>query len=133
MEATDPRGLRRDAPLLDAWLRSQEPDAGVFSPSPATSTRTEPRSGDVVAGDRPPLRRSRLDVPRRRRPRRRRGAGLAEPVGRDDMCCFSVGGSTHGNQALALAIARPGDRVIVGRTLHRSMLLALVLAGLVPV
>lgn len=50
-----------------------------------------------------------------------------------DMCRFSVGGSTHGNQALALAVARPGERVVVARTLHRSMLLGLVLAGLEPV
>jgi lysine decarboxylase len=48
-------------------------------------------------------------------------------------CRFSVGGSTHGNQALALAVARPGDSVIVSRTLHRSLLLGFVLAGLVPV
>ena len=50
-----------------------------------------------------------------------------------DLCRFSVGGSTHGNQALALAVGRPGDRVVVARTLHRSMLLGLVLAGLEPV
>jgi lysine decarboxylase len=50
-----------------------------------------------------------------------------------DACRFSVGGSTHGNQALALAVARPGDAVVVSRTLHRSLLLGLVLAGLVPV
>ena len=50
-----------------------------------------------------------------------------------ELCRFSVGGSTHGNQALALAVGRPGDRVVVARTLHRSMLLGLVLAGLVPV
>ena len=37
---------------------------------------------------------------------------------------ISVGGSTHGNQALALALLRPGDEVIVTRTLHRSLLLA---------
>lgn len=46
---------------------------------------------------------------------------------------FSVGGSTHGNQTLALAVARPGDEVVVSRTLHRSLLLGLVLAGLSPV
>ena len=50
-----------------------------------------------------------------------------------DWCRFSVAGSTHGNQALALAVGRPGDEVIVSRTLHRSLLLGLVLAGLHPV
>lgn len=50
-----------------------------------------------------------------------------------DVCRFSVGGSTHGNQALALAVAQPGARVVVSRSLHRSLLLGLVLAGLEPV
>src|SRR6478752_4995816 len=47
-----------------------------------------------------------------------------------DLCRFSVAGSTHGNQSLALAAARPGDRVAVARTLHKSMFGGLVLAGL---
>jgi lysine decarboxylase len=50
-----------------------------------------------------------------------------------DICRFSVGGSTHCNQALTLALGRPGDQVVVSRTLHRSVLLGLVLAGLEPV
>jgi lysine decarboxylase len=50
-----------------------------------------------------------------------------------DWCRFSVGGSTHGNQALALAVGAPGDTVVVDRTSHRSVLLGLVLAGLRPV
>ena len=41
--------------------------------------------------------------------------------------------STHGNQALALAVGSPGQEVIVTRCLHRSLLLGLVLAGLRPV
>ena len=50
-----------------------------------------------------------------------------------DWCRFSVAGSTHGNQALALAVGAPGQKVIINRTLHRSLLLGLVLAGLQPV
>jgi lysine decarboxylase len=50
-----------------------------------------------------------------------------------DLCRFSAGGSTHCNQALALSVGVPGDRVVVSRTLHRSLLLGLVLAGLEPV
>jgi lysine decarboxylase len=50
-----------------------------------------------------------------------------------DWCRFSVAGSTHGNQALALAAGTPGQEVIVTRCLHRSLLLGLVLAGLRPV
>jgi arginine decarboxylase len=44
-----------------------------------------------------------------------------------------LAGSTHGNQALALAVGSPGQKVIINRTLHRSLLLGLVLAGLQPV
>jgi lysine decarboxylase len=44
-----------------------------------------------------------------------------------------VAGSTHGNQALALAVGSPGQEVVVTRCLHRSLLLGLVLAGLRPV
>jgi arginine decarboxylase len=47
-------------------------------------------------------------------------------------CRFSVGGSTHGNQALALAVGAPGDVVVATRAVHRSLLLGFVLAGLTP-
>jgi lysine decarboxylase len=42
-------------------------------------------------------------------------------------------GATHANQAVALAVANDGDRVIVSRTLHGALLLGLVLAGPTPV
>ena len=50
-----------------------------------------------------------------------------------DWCRFSVAGSTHGNQAFCLALGQPGQEVIITRTVHRSLLLGLVLAGLRPV
>ena len=50
-----------------------------------------------------------------------------------DWCRFSVAGSTHGNQALALAAGQPGQPIVVTRALHRSLLLGMVLAGLDPV
>jgi arginine decarboxylase len=50
-----------------------------------------------------------------------------------DWCRFSVAGSTHGNQALALAVASPDDEVVTTRAVHRSLLLGFVLAGLRPV
>ncbi len=50
-----------------------------------------------------------------------------------DWCGFSVQGSTHGNEAIALTVGRPGDKVIVARTLHKSLFFGLVLAGLVPI
>ena len=48
-------------------------------------------------------------------------------------CRFCTNGSTQGNQTLALAAARPGDRVIVSRNLHKSLLSGFVLTGLEPV
>jgi arginine decarboxylase len=126
---TDPRGLRADAPLLDAWLRFQE-----SAPTPFTIPGHKQRHdlvGDVVAGDVPLY--AGLDT-------MKLSAGLlAEAESRAarlwgaDVCRFSTGGATHANQAVALAVADDGDTVVVSRTLHRSMLLGLVLAGLTPV
>lgn len=50
-----------------------------------------------------------------------------------DWCGFSVQGSTHGNEAICLSVGKPGDKVIVARTIHKSLFFGLVLAGLVPV
>jgi len=61
-----------------------------------------------------------------------RAERLAARLWGADACRFSVAGSTHGNQAFALAVGRPGDRVIVARTLHKSLFAGLVLAGLHP-
>ncbi|MEI4270572.1 aminotransferase class V-fold PLP-dependent enzyme [Klenkia sp. LSe6-5] len=126
---TDPRGLRGDAPLLDAWLSFREQ-----APTPFTIPGHKQRHdlvGDVVAGDFPLY--GGLDTVKLA------GGLLADAEARAaalwgaDVCRFSTGGATHANQAVALALGRPGDRVVVSRTLHRSLLLGLVLAGLVPV
>ena len=62
-----------------------------------------------------------------------RAEALAARLWGADICRFSVAGSTHGNQALALSAAAPGARVVVARTLHKSLFAGLVLAGLEPV
>ncbi|MDX6534243.1 MAG: arginine decarboxylase [Gaiellales bacterium] len=62
-----------------------------------------------------------------------RAERLAARLWGGDWCRFSVAGSTHGNQSLALAVARPGESVVVARTLHKSLFAGLVLAGLDPV
>lgn len=46
---------------------------------------------------------------------------------------FSSGGSTHCNQAIALAIATPGKKIAISRTSHRSLLSAIVLTGMEPI
>ena len=126
---TDPRALRGDAPLLDAWLRFHEEPPTPFT-IPGHKQRRD-LVGDVVAGDVPLY--AGLDTMKLTRGVLADAEQRAGRLWGAELCRFSVGGSTHGNQALALAVGRPGDRVVVARTLHRSMLLGLVLAGLVPV
>ena len=62
-----------------------------------------------------------------------RAERLAGELWGADWCGFSVQGSSHGNMTLALTVGAPGDRVIVARTLHKSLFSGLVLAGLEPV
>ncbi|MBS1693983.1 MAG: decarboxylase [Actinobacteria bacterium] len=137
---TDPRGLRSDAPLLDAWLRFHEQ-----APTPFTIPGHKQRHdlvGDVVAGDVPLY--AGLDTMKLSRGVLAEAEARAARLWGADTCRFSVGGATHANQALALALAdtsyapagsgaSQNGTVVVSRTLHRSMLLGLVLAGLDPV
>src|ERR1700691_3832367 len=129
----DPLGLAADAPLLAGWLRfTAQAEAGELNPmSVPGHKQRQDLVGAVVAGDAPlyggvaPIKHAdTLRIDAEARAARLWGA---------DWCRFSVAGSTHGNQALALAVGQPGDEVIVSRTLHRSLLLGLVLAGLHPV
>lgn len=126
---TDPRGLRRDAPLLDAWLRFAE-----NPPTPFTIPGHKQRRdlvGDVVAGDVPLY--AGLDTMKLSNGVLARAQARAADLWGVDFCRFSTGGSTHANQAVALSVAGDGDTVVVSRTLHRSLLIGLVLAGLTPV
>jgi arginine decarboxylase len=122
-----------DAPLLRAWVDAQRrlrSDRLRTFTTPGHKQRTD-LVGDLVAGDLPlygglaPIRTA--DALLREAEER-----TAERSGAD-WCRYSVGGSTHGNQALTLAVGSPGDTVVVDRTCHRSLLLGLVLAGLRPV
>jgi lysine decarboxylase len=129
----DPRGLRSDAPLLDGWLSyTGRAEAGELTPMavPGHKQRQD-LTGAVVAGDAPLYGGvdsiKHADVPLADAERR------AAQLWGADWCRFSVAGSTHGNQALALAVGGEGREIIVTRILHRSLLLGLVLAGLRPV
>jgi arginine decarboxylase len=62
-----------------------------------------------------------------------RAERLAAGLWGADYCRFCLNGSTQGNEALALALGAPGDRVVVSRSLHASVLAGLVLSGLEPV
>ena len=62
-----------------------------------------------------------------------RAEGLAAELWGAEYCRFAVNGSTQANEACALAVGRPGERVAVSRTAHKSIFAGLVLAGLEPV
>lgn len=129
----DPLGLAADAPLLKAWL---DFDGGVRRGDVAPFTipghkhRTD-LVGEVIRGDVPLF--AGLDT------MKQAGGLLSEAERRAarawgaDWCRMSVGGATHANQAAMLALGRPGQEVVIARTLHRSLLLGMVLAGLRPV
>ena len=62
-----------------------------------------------------------------------RAERLAAALWGADLCRFCLNGATEGNQALALAVARPGERVVASRNLHKSLLAGFVRAGVEPV
>jgi lysine decarboxylase len=133
MSTRDPFDLADDAPLLAAWLDwTRRAEAGQLMPmtTPGHKMRQD-LTGAVIAGDAPLY--GALDDIKKADHLRADAEARAARLWGADWCRFSVAGSTHGNQALCLALGRPGQEVIITRTLHRSLLLGLVLAGLTPV
>jgi len=129
----DPRHLAPDAPLLDAWLRFTAAQArGEVTPFsvPGHKHRTD-LVGDVIRGDVPLY--AGLAPVKETHALLADGEARAAAAWGVDWARMSVGGSTHANQASILALGRPGRPVVVSRTLHRSVLLGIVLAGLRPV
>jgi arginine decarboxylase len=129
----DPLGLAADAPLLAAWLDwMRRAQAGQLTPmtTPGHKQRLD-LVGTVVAGDAPLY--GALDSIKHADNLLADAQARAAALWGADWCRFSVAGSTHGNQGLCLAIGQPGQEVIITRTLHRSLLLGLVMAGLTPV
>lgn len=129
----DPLGLAADAPLLAAWLRfSAAADAGLVTPFTIPGHKHRRNLvGDVVRGDVPLF--AGLDTMKQSEGLLADAERRAARAWGADWCRFSVGGATHANQATVLALGRPGQEVVVTRTLHRSVLLGIVLAGLRPV
>lgn len=128
-DPNDPLGLRADAPLVDGLLRFLESDVTPLH-TPGHKTQTH-RLGPVLEGDVTLY--GGVDTIRGRHGRLEAAEAKAAQLWGGDWARFSVAGSTHCNQALAMSLARPGDTVVVSRMLHRSLLLGLVLAGLRPV
>ena len=125
--------LRRDAPLLDAYLSYLE-EPGLPFTIPGHKQRAaalDAGLGAVVDVDVPLY--GGLDEIKLTRQTLSSAERLAARLWSADYARFSTGGSTHANQAIVLALGQPGDKVGVARTAHRSVLSALVLAGLQPV
>jgi arginine decarboxylase len=100
----DPRGLRADAPVLDAWLNfTSRAEAGELLPMcvPGHKQRQD-LVGTVIAGDAPFY--GGVDTIKHADSLRVEAERRAAALWGADWCRFSVAGSTHGNQALALAV-----------------------------
>ena len=124
---------RPHAPLLEAWLRFTAAPGAPFT-IPGHKHRAGsvwPELGRLLASDVPLF--GGLDTIKHAPAALAAAEQFAAQLWDADWCRFSSGGSTHANQAAALAVGAPGDRVLVTRNAHRSTLLGIILAGLEPV
>lgn len=125
--------LRNSAPLLDAYLSYFESARTPFTipGHKQKAGRLDSGLGAVVDSDTPLY--GGLDEIKLTNQTLKKAEKLAADLWGADYARFSTGGSTHANQAIVLALGAPGDKVAISRTAHRSILSALVLAGLEPV
>jgi len=125
--------LAADAPLLAAFLTAAgRGDMPFIVPGHKRRGRTlDAGLGLVTDGDIPLY--GGMDTLKLTGGTLARAEELAAQLWHADWCRFGVGGATQANQALLLAAGRPGDQVIMARSIHRSVFSALVLAGLRPV
>ena len=124
--------LRQSAPLLDAYLSYFESERTPFTipGHKQKASRLDRGLGAVVDVDTPLY--GGLDEIKLTHKILAKAEALAAQLWGADFARFSTGGSTHVNQAVILALGKPGDKVALSRTAHRSVLSALVLAGLEP-
>jgi arginine decarboxylase len=125
--------LRNSAPLLDAYLSYFESGRTPFTipGHKQKASRLDAGLGSVVDVDTPLY--GGLDEIKLTNQTLKKAEKLAAELWGADYARFSTGGSTHANQAIVLALGAPGEKVAVSRTAHRSILSALVLAGLEPI
>ena len=125
--------LRDSAPLLDAYLSYFESSRTPFTipGHKQKASLLDAGLGSVVDSDTPLY--GGLDEIKLTNQVLKKAEKLAADLWGADYARFSTGGSTHANQAIVLALGAPGDKVAISRTAHRSILSALVLAGLEPV
>jgi len=124
--------LRKSAPLLDAYLTYFESSRIPFTVPghKQRASKLDVGLGKVVDVDTPLF--GGLDEIKLTNQVLAKAESLAAKLWGADFARFSTGGSTHANQAAIFALGKPGDKVALSRTSHRSVLSALVLAGLEP-
>ena len=125
--------LRKSAPLLDAYLSYFESERTAFTipGHKQKAHRLDEGLGAVVDSDTPLY--GGLDEIKLTQGTLKKAEALAATLWGADYARFSTGGSTHANQAIILALGKPGDKIAITRTAHRSILSALVLTGLEPI
>jgi lysine decarboxylase len=125
--------LREHAPLLNAYLSYFESERLPFTipGHKQKASKLDQGLGAVVDGDTPLY--GGLDEIKLVHGTLKIAERLAAELWGADYARFSTGGSTHANQAIILALGRPGQKIAVSRTAHRSVLSALVLADLEPI
>jgi len=125
--------LRASAPLLEAYLSYFESERIPFTipGHKQKAARLDAGLGALVDFDTPLY--GGLDEIKLTNQVLIKAESLAAQFWGADYARFSTGGSTHANQAAILALGRPGEKIAVARTAHRSVLSALVLAGLEPI
>ena len=126
------KNLRAYAPLLDSYISYLDGMTQPFT-TPGHKQRAtllDPDLGRLVDQDVPLY--GGLDEIKLSRGILEHAESLAAQCWGADWTRFSTGGSTHANQTIVFSLGKPGDKVAITRTAHRSLLTALVLAGLEP-
>jgi arginine/lysine/ornithine decarboxylase len=128
---------QNEAPFFDALLAYR--DAGIVPYSTPGHKQGRGAPDELVkAFGLPALG---LDIPNgggaddthRTQELQRKAERLAADAWQADDAIFLVNGSSTGNIAFMLAMCRPGDKVLVARNLHTSLLSGLILSGARPI
>ena len=124
-------------PIIDALRAFAEENRGYFNiPGHRGSRGVDPRlerllGGNVFEADRTET--DGLDDLHLPRGVIREAQMLAAELYGSDACWFLVNGTTCANEAMILAAAGPGEKILVPRNAHKSVLMGLVLSGAGPV
>src|SRR5438270_708939 len=111
LSARDPLDLASDAPLLRAYFDALDRRAGGEHPFLTPGHHGSTALTGIVAGDTSLA--GNVDTIKLTHGWLAAAEQRAATLFGADLCRFSVGGSTHGNQALALAVGRPGKTIVV--------------------